>query len=231
MDLSLVMNTLMSADSLSGLSEKTGASQKDVSSVLTAALPLLLNGAGQQAQNESTSAGFFEALSQHGSNDTSNLSGFLGNVDMDDGEKIIAHLLGANTTTTTQNVAQQSGLSQQSTTQIMSAAAPLLMSLLGQQSQQSSKNDLMTALLTAALKNVDVGSLLMGLLGANTAQEESKPAKKPAAKKKTGTTTAKKKTGTTTAKKKTAAKKPAAKKEDDGIDIGDVANLLTSLLK
>jgi len=254
MDLSLIMNTLMSADSLNNISKKTGSSQKEVKDVLVSALPLLLKGAQAQEEDESTAESFMSALTQHSKNDTSDLNSFFDGVDMADGAKIIGHLLGTSTASTTKKVSKSSGSSDDNTALILAAAAPLLMSLLGQEtkkSKKSSKNDLTGQLLTAVLDNVDVGSLLMSALSTK-AEEETTTKKKTTAKKATSTTkkttakktTAKKTTAkkTTTAKKKaasttkktTTAKKTTKKKaasEDNGIDLGDAANLLMNLLK
>lgn len=245
MDLSLVMNTLMSADSLNSISKKTGSSKKEVSDVLVQALPLLLAGAQKQEAEEETAESFEAALETHSENDTSDLETFFDGVDMADGAKIIGHLLGKETSKTTKKVSKSSGTSDDNTALILAAAAPLLMSLLGQETKKSKKksskkttNELAGQMLTAVLDNVDVGSLIMGALSVSDDETEKKSAKKSAkktttAKKSTAkkTTTAKKKTAAkTTAKKKTATKKKAADK-DEGVDIADAANLLMKLLK
>lgn len=207
MDLSAIMNTLLSSDTVSGVSKKTGASKGDVTSVLTSALPMLLQGAQSQADDKETAAGFEKALDDHSKDDTSNLRSFLKGVDLDDGAKIVGHLLGGNTSGTTKKVSEASGVSSGATSQIMSAAAPLLMSLLGKSSKDDAgtkKNDdgdsgLLGQLVSSALSNVDVGSLLSGLLGDSGSS-----------------------------KKKTTAKKTSSKK---GVDLGGVANLLSGLFK
>ena len=219
MDLSSVMTTLLSSDSVKNLSKKTGSSQSDVTSVLTAALPLLLDGANSQAKDESTAESFTKALLQHSEDDTSDLSSFLGNVDMEDGAKIIGHLLGSSTESTTKKLSKSSGTSSDSTAQILSAAAPLLMSLLGQETKKSTKssstkNELLGDVVTAVLDNVDVGSLLMGMLSSDS---DTKTTKKKTTAKKTTTkktttkksTTTKKKASTTTKKKKLLTKTAA----------------------
>lgn len=225
MDLTSIMSTLMSADSLNNISEKTGSSKKEVKSVLTSALPLLLAGAKDQADDESTAEGFAAALQQHSKNDTKDLSSFLGKVDLADGAKIIGHLLGGKTESTTQTLAQSSGASSNNTANILAAAAPLLMSLLGQQSQKEEEENatgqLVGTLVSSMLSNVDVGDLLMGMLGADSDKEEEKEetAAKPKKKKPSSsgkTSTAKKKPAsgkTSTAKKKPASSTSAAKKK------------------
>lgn len=153
MDLNALMNTMLSGDSVAGLGEKTGASQAEVKNVLSAALPALLNGAKGQA--EDSASGFAGALAAHGKADTSNLGAFLSNVDLEDGGKIIGHLLGGQQQKATQAAAERAGVDVQKSGNILSAAAPLLMSLLGQQTQGQQGQG----------GGLDLGGLLGGLLG------------------------------------------------------------------
>lgn len=107
MDLKKLTGALLSSDSIKGLSGAAGVSKSDVTSVLTAALPTLLDGANEQAKGKDTSKGFAEALSKHAKDNTSDLSGFLGNVDLEDGAKIIGHLLGSSSKKTTGSIAKK----------------------------------------------------------------------------------------------------------------------------
>ena len=107
MDLQALMSTMLSEESIQNLGARAEASPDEVRGVLGNALPLLLNGASAQATNQETASGFLGALQQHAQDDASNVGSFLGGVDMADGAKIIAHLLGANTATQTQAVAQR----------------------------------------------------------------------------------------------------------------------------
>lgn len=201
MDLTKLASTLLSSDSISGLSDLTGTSGSDITSVLAQALPSLLNGANDQAKSKNTSESFASALSQHAKDDTSDLSKFLGNVDMEDGAKIIAHLLGSDQDNVVESVAKKTGVSKTDTSSIISAAAPLLMSLLGQQTDEDDNKDSgVENLIGTLLENVDVGDLLVGLLSDNS--------------------------GSTTKKKST--KKKSAKSSDAG---NLVSSLLKGLLK
>ena len=179
MDLNELMSTMLSEESIDGLGAKAEASPDEVRGVLGNALPLLLGGANAQATNQDTADGFVGALQQHAQDDTSNLSSFLGNVDMGDGAKIIAHLLGANQAAQTQAVAQQAGVSQQQAGSILSAAAPLLLSLLGQQTAAASSQNNSAGiggLMGSLMGSGDMTSLLGGLLGGGAA---SQPAQQP----------------------------------------------------
>ena len=181
MDLNALMSTMLSEESIENLGMKADASPDQVRGVLGSALPLLLSGANAQATNQQTASGFVGALQQHAQDDASNVGSFLGGVDMADGAKIIAHLLGANTATQTQAVAQQTGVSQQQTGNILAAAAPLLLTLLGQQAASSSNSANNNALgigslMGSLMGSGDMTSLLGSLLGGGMAAQ---PAQQP----------------------------------------------------
>ena len=174
MDLTALMSAMLSEESIENLGAKAESSPEEVRSVLGSALPLLLNGANAQATNQQTAPGFLGALQQHAQDDASNIPSFFGNVDMGDGAKIIAHLLGANTGAQTLAVAQQTGVSQAKTGNILAAVAPLLLTLLGQQaanrSNSSSNNALgIGSLMGSLLGSGDMTSLLGSMLGGGAA--------------------------------------------------------------
>ena len=208
MDLSKIAGSLLSSDSIKGLSNLTGASGNDITGVLTSALPSLLSGATEQAKNESTAASFAGALAQHAKDDTSDLTSFLGNVDLADGAKIIGHLLGSGKEETVKKVAKASGVSEKKTGDILSAIAPMLLSLLGQQAEEDDdKESGASGLVGALLDNVDVGSLLSGLISTDTSSSSTSGKKKPASGK----------------------KKPASSQKNDASGI--IGGILSGLLK
>ena len=130
-------------------------------------------------------------------------------MDLADGGKIIAHLLGANTAAATQQTASASGVDAAKVAKILAVAAPLLMSLLGKQAGQTGGGNL-GALMNSLLGGGNAGSLIGSLLGVSTPQTTTTTVKKKkttagSTAKKTGTTA--KKTGTTAKKTSAAAKK------------------------
>ena len=208
MDLSKIAGSLLSNDSLKGLSNLTGADNKDITNVLTSALPSLLSGATEQAKDKKTSEGFAAALAQHAKDDTSDLTSFLGNVDLADGAKIIGHLLGSGKEETVKKAAKASGVSKKKTGDILSAVGPMLLSLLGQQAEEDDDKETgASGLVGALLDNVDVGSLLSGLISTDTSSTSTSGKKKPASGK----------------------KKPASSKKSDASGI--IGGILSGLLK
>jgi hypothetical protein len=180
MDISTLATTILSDDTIEGVSRATGASNKDVLNVLAAALPALLSGANTQATQSSTSSGFANALQSHAKDDTSSLLSFLTNADLKDGNAILGHLLGSNQEATTTQISQQTGVSKKNTGLILACIAPLLLSLLGKALQGNNKpssnggNAFTTAAVTALMSGLlgggknslsGLASLLGGVLG------------------------------------------------------------------
>lgn len=167
LDLGSIASTLLGSSSLNGIANSTGASKKDVTQVLSSALPLLLQGAGKQSTGKTTASSFAQALEQHAGASTSSISSFFKNVDLDDGAKIVSHLLSGKTDATAKKISKETGLDTKTIISILAAAAPLIMSLLGKKTAQAKKTDKSSStqdLGKALLESVDVNSLLKGFL-------------------------------------------------------------------
>lgn len=165
MDISSLMTTLLSDESVKGVSKKSGVSDDMVESILESALPALLKGAKEQANGKDTAESFAGALMQHAKSDTSDLAAFMDGVDLEDGAKIIAHLLGADTDNQKEKAAKKAGASAKSTATVLAMAAPLLMSLLGKQTEEENEKEDVGGLMGSLLQNADIGDLAKLLLG------------------------------------------------------------------
>lgn len=176
MELDELLGVLLSQNSLNGISKTTHTSDNAVKSVLASALPDLLGGAVEQTKDTSILDGFTTALSDHSSANTSDLASFFSGVDMEDGTKIVNHLLGNNKKTATAKAAKKAGVSDNDAASIISAAAPLLMSLLGQQakSKKASKSSDVAEVIGSLLGNANVSDALTTLLGGKTTNSKSK---------------------------------------------------------
>ena len=175
MDLSSMLGTVLSGDSVNNIGKAAGVSPEKVRSVLQAALPSMLNGALSQSESGDTAESFAGALNRHAGGDVSNLGAFLGKVDLTDGAKIVNHLLGKNSGAV-EEISKASGVSKADTGNVLAAAAPLLMSLLGQQTgsqQQAQSASAVSGILGSLIKNVDMGALIMNVLGSGTAAPAS----------------------------------------------------------
>ena len=157
MDINELISGLLSSESILNMSKVTGTTEDDVKAVLASALPDMLSGAEKQAINGETAESFVGALADHAKDDTSDVASFMSNIDLEDGSKIINHLLGDQVQETTETAATRAGLTSGKTGLILAAAAPLLMSLLGKQTSNQTNS--------YANNSAGIGSLMSSLLG------------------------------------------------------------------
>ena len=87
--------TLLSGDGVSAISKRTKLSKEDVANVLSAGVPILLTGMKRNSATDAGAKSLCGALSDHSTADVSNPGAFLKDADLDDGKKILGHVLGA----------------------------------------------------------------------------------------------------------------------------------------
>ncbi|MBT8394111.1 MAG: DUF937 domain-containing protein [Bacteroidia bacterium] len=161
-----LLNSDLGKTIVSGVAGQTGQDTKKTSGLLTMALPVLMQAMKQNASTPQGAEGLLGALnSKHDGSILDDLGGlFKGGVDtnvMQDGEKILGHVLGGKQQNVQNALSQKSGIDAGSVANIMKVAAPILMGVLGKQTRQnkvSSPNDL--------------GGLLGGMLKGNSPQQE-----------------------------------------------------------
>lgn len=161
-----VLNSDLGKTIISGVSGQTNQPQNKTQDVLTMALPVLMEAMKRNAATPEGAQGLMGALSnKHDGSILDNLGGlFSGGVDdavMNDGSKILGHVLGNKQQRVEQTLGAKSGMDASSVGQILKVAAPIIMGVLGKQTRQnnvSSQNDL--------------GSLLGSLMGGNSPQQE-----------------------------------------------------------
>jgi hypothetical protein len=209
-----IVDTLLESNTIGAISESSGANKNQVKQTLESALPTLIQSMKNNASTEVGHKSLSEALSNHSKADISDITSFIKNVDIEDGSKIITHVLGENKGTVEKGISKKVGLKSDQIATILSTAAPLLLNLLGKKKKEDDgKEDsggilgtLASALLgqndNSGKDNNSLGSVIINGIGSLLGG--SKEEKKPAAKKKTSS---KKKTGTTAKKKKSSKKK------------------------
>lgn len=151
---------------ISGVAGQTGQDTNKTSGLLTMALPVLMQAMKQNASTPQGAEGLLSALNnKHDGSILDNLGGlFGGGVDnnvMQDGEKILGHVLGGRQQNVQNALSQKSGIDAGSVANILKVAAPLLMGVLGKQSRQ-----------TKVSSPDDLGGLLGGMLKGNSPQQE-----------------------------------------------------------
>lgn len=167
MDMNTILKAVMSSDAVDEIGKSMGLEKSVAGDVLTEVLPLLMNGAKGQSKNKDTAADFLEAIMSHGEKDSSDMAKFVKNIDLDDGAKIVKHLLGSEEAASTKKVAEKSGLDAKKIATIMAIAAPIVMNQLGKNAKKSSKK----------ADKSDIGDIVGGLMDGVDAGDVLKVAK------------------------------------------------------
>ncbi|MDO5981157.1 DUF937 domain-containing protein [Flavivirga spongiicola] len=161
-----LLNSDLGKTIISGVAGQTGQDKNKTGSVLTMALPVLMQAMKRNTATPQGAEGLLSALNgKHDGSILDNLGGlFNGGVDsnvIDDGGKILGHVLGGKQQHVENALSQKSGMDAGSVAQILKVAAPILMGVLGKQSRQQNVNN-----------SSGIEGLLGGLLGGNSPQQE-----------------------------------------------------------
>lgn len=161
-----LLNSDLGKTIISGVSNQTNQTQNKTQDVLTMALPVLMTAMKRNAATPEGAEGLLSAIgSKHDGSILDNLSGlFEGGVNsgvLDDGGKILGHVLGGKQKNVEMALSQKSGVDAGSVAQILKVAAPILMGVLGSQAKKQNVNNAN-----------GLEGLLGGLIGGNSASQE-----------------------------------------------------------
>ena len=136
--LDLLTNQLGNENVLKELSKTANADPSQIQKAVSLGVPALLESLVRNAKTEEGALSLAKALDSHKDDKVDDIEGFLKNVDMEDGSKILGHILGGNKQKVQKNLAAQTGLQDNQVQDILKQLAPLLLGSLGK--QKTSKN-------------------------------------------------------------------------------------------
>ncbi len=176
--LQLLISTLASNDSVNSVAKKTGLSQKLVYKLIMTALPILIRYMTKNVGSQNGALSLLNALTQH--NTTRAMSEQIDDVDEEDGDKIIGHILGDDKDVVVKSLAVETGAKTEEVTKTLGSIAPALLSGLAAATMLAAKNKKKpgaqaqplqaTAAAPAAANTLDLGDLLTMFAGQNAAQ-------------------------------------------------------------
>ncbi|MFV0248801.1 MAG: DUF937 domain-containing protein [Tenacibaculum sp.] len=158
-----LLNSNLGKTIISGVASSTGQNTNKTANVLNMALPVLVKAMQRNASTSEGAKGLQKALSnKHDGSILDNLGSlFKGGVDSDvlqDGSKIVGHVLGNKQKGVEQIISQKSGVEASAVGSIIKTAAPVLMGFLGKQNKENNSGN--------------IGNLLGGLLGGDSSKKE-----------------------------------------------------------
>lgn len=161
-----LLNSDLGKSLVSGVAGQTGQDQNKTNDLLGMALPVLMQAMNRNASTPEGAQGLQNALAnKHDGSILDDLGSFFqGGVDNDvinDGSKILNHVLGQKQNNVEQALSQKSGIDANSVSQILKMATPLLMGYLGKQQRSNNVSN-----------SSDLTSMLGGLLQSNSSGQE-----------------------------------------------------------
>ncbi|MFG6687535.1 DUF937 domain-containing protein [Mariniflexile sp. HNIBRBA6329] len=162
-----LLNSDLGKNIINGVSNQTNQPQNKTQEVLTMALPVLMAAMKRNAATPQGAEGLLGALNsgKHDGSILENLGGlFSGGVDanvLEDGSKILGHVLGGKQQAVEKTLGAKAGMDANSVAQILKVAAPILMGVIGNQAKKQNVNS------TSGIEG-----LLGGLLGGSSAKNE-----------------------------------------------------------
>ena len=164
--LDLITSQLNNPDVLNQLGGKVGASPDQVQKLAQLGLPTMLEALNRNASNPEGAQSLAGALDNHQIDTHDDISGFLNNVDTNDGAKILGHMFSDKGGRVQNNLSQQTGLDGGQVSNLLSQFAPLLLGMLGSQKKQQGLDAGGVADMTSQLTRMlgqSGGGNLMGL--------------------------------------------------------------------
>ncbi len=128
---------------IQGASSQLGQDTNKTQSAIQAAIPMLMGALKKNASDPSKAEGLMEALnSKHDGSILDNVMDIFGggNVNeevIEDGDKILGHVLGEKKEVVAMAIGKQQGLDMSSAMNILKMAAPIVMGMLGKQTRQT----------------------------------------------------------------------------------------------
>ena len=136
MDLTNILGALTGNDAIDAISKNLKIDSKQVSSVITAALPSLLGAMQKNASSQAGAASLAEALGYHAGN-AGDIINNLKAADLTDGGKILSHIFGGNLSSVLNGISKNTGVASNAVSSILASIAPSLLALLGKGQQGS----------------------------------------------------------------------------------------------
>ena len=165
MDLSNLLGSLLSeGQTLEDIARKVGANPTDVKKAATMSLPTLVEALNKNAQDEEKRASLNKALEDHSEDNVEDLQGFLNNMDLEDGQKMLGHILGGKKSQVESNISKSSGLSSGQVTGLLAMLAPILIGMLGKKKKEENISKDSLPDLTGSLGNILGGGSGSGLM-------------------------------------------------------------------
>lgn len=167
--MNMLTSALTSGAALEALSAKTGLSQKQLKLIIAIAIPLLLRKMTSNASSQNGASSLLGALTQHQSK--KEIPEQLENADVEDGAKIVGHILGDEQEDLVKEVAAQADVDPKDVNIVLGNISPTIMNGLSAATESASAQQSSGVDLSDGLDLSDVMGLLGGAASQGAAEE------------------------------------------------------------
>ncbi|MBN2572003.1 MAG: DUF937 domain-containing protein [Ignavibacteriales bacterium] len=127
----------LSSEGVDKISQKIGVDKNTTSTVLSAAIPLLVSALANNSSKTEGAESLHKALDRdHDGSILNNMEGFFSNPETANGAGILKHVLGNKQTVVTESLSKGSGVKSNAIAQILQIAAPLVLGMIGKKQKQ-----------------------------------------------------------------------------------------------
>ena len=175
--LQLLLQTMLSGNSVNSVSQKTGLSSKLVKKLITLAIPVLIKYMTSNVSSQSGALSLLSALTKH--NNTRSMSEQIDEVDEEDGGKIIGHILGDDQEKVVKELSAETGIETKQVSRSLGLIAPALLAGLAAATAAAHSNNkpqqqqAAAAAAQPAANTIDLTSLLSTFAGQQTQQQNN----------------------------------------------------------
>lgn len=134
--LELITDKVNDKNTLKKLGASVDADPAKVKNLASLAMPALLQALTDNANTPEGAQSLSNALEQHKDDDVDDVEGFLDKVDIEDGAKILEHILEGKNKKVQNNLSKKTGLSKEQVSGLLVQLAPLLLGTFGQQKKK-----------------------------------------------------------------------------------------------
>lgn len=131
-----LMSQMKDKDVLNKISQRAGTDQGTTMDVMSKAMPALMKALGENTQDTSKASSLETALDHHGEDNISDLNGFLGDINSQDAQKMLGHILSGKKDQVQQQVSMDTKANANQVGDIMSLLAPMLIGMLANQKKK-----------------------------------------------------------------------------------------------
>ncbi|HSL86355.1 MAG TPA: DUF937 domain-containing protein [Bacteroidales bacterium] len=155
MDLSNIINSVLKDEKImKEMGNRINARPEEVKRATTLGVPTLVEAIDRNAREEGKRESLAKALEDHNRDDVENLEGFVNRVDINEGDRMLDHILGERKVNVENNIANNAGLGIGQVSGLMSMLAPILIGMLGNKKREENVPSGNISDLTGSLGNV-----------------------------------------------------------------------------